>query len=255
MIAMTLSARAATVLVGPRRLERLLRPFHQCRAERHRADRAVPWRGQDAGQHRVRPDPAGARHRSADRQSVLRLARVAARPTNGRDDVTALPYGPKRPAHVHRRLRRHAADLAEDARPDPGLGSGTGLGIHHRLHHPARRVRRADGAQIHAARRDARRTRRNLDRLHLDAPGVSELAGAVAVVHFARDHPGQLDRARAAAVRHPGRPCRGAGRHGAGVDRDAHRYQPRHGPACGRRGAGEIRPASADPGGAFPARA
>ena len=65
-------------LVGARRLERLLRPVHQRRAERHRADRAVPRRGEAARRHRVRPHPARARHRAADRQPVLRLPGLAA---------------------------------------------------------------------------------------------------------------------------------------------------------------------------------
>ena len=91
----TAADRAA--LVGSRRLERLFRPVHQCRAERDRADRVVPARRQPAGRHRLRPDPAGARHRLAARQSLLRLSRLAARQKRGAQHVTAMPYGPSVP--------------------------------------------------------------------------------------------------------------------------------------------------------------
>ena len=108
------------------------------------------------------------------------------------------------------------------------------------VHHPARRLRRPDRAQIHAARGDAGRARRHFDRLHLDAPGVPELAGAVAVVPLARHHPGELDRAGAAAVRPSGRAGGGAGRHRAGLDRDLHRHQPADGPGRGRAALGKF---------------
>ncbi len=49
------------------------------------------------------------------------------------------------------------------------------------------------------------------------------------------DHPGELVRARAAALGAAGRPRRGGGRHRARLARDAHRHQPGDGPARGRR--------------------
>ena len=102
-------------LVGARRLERVLRPVHQRRAQRHRADRPVSRRRQAARRHRVRPHPARARHRAADRQSLLRLSRLAAGEEGGPQRRHGHAVRPERAAHVHRRLRHHAADLPQDA--------------------------------------------------------------------------------------------------------------------------------------------
>ena len=48
-------------------------------SERHRADRTVPAVVKLPARYRLRPDPSGARHRVAARQSVLRLSGLATR--------------------------------------------------------------------------------------------------------------------------------------------------------------------------------
>src|SRR5260221_604199 len=97
--------------VGPGRLERLLRPLHQRRAQRHRADDAVPLRCAIARRYGLWPHPAGARHRLADRQSLLRLPRLSPGAERGAQRRHGDALRPERAAYVHRRLRRHAADL------------------------------------------------------------------------------------------------------------------------------------------------
>jgi len=42
----------------------------------------------------------------------------------GRTDVTAMPYGPSVPQHVHRDVRRHAADVPRHEGPGQGVGGG-----------------------------------------------------------------------------------------------------------------------------------
>ena len=155
----------------------------------------------------------------------------------GRNNVTALPYGPCVPhmfivvfvVMLPTYLKTNDPVLAWEA----GLAWAFVIGVHH----PARRLRRPDGAQIHAARGDARRARRHLDRVHLDAPGVSQswqvpwlssMSLAIILVSWMAR--------RAAAVRHSRRAGGGAGRHGARLDRDVHGDQPVMDPARGRRG-------------------
>ena len=169
------------------RLERLLRPVHERPPERAGADRAGPRRRPAAGRHRLRPHPAGARHRLAawatcgTPTSPIQLAK-----REGRTDVTAMPYGPSVPhmfivvfgvmLPIYLQTERRGARLA--GRP--------GLVLHHRRDHHHRRVCRPDDPQVHAARRDARHAGRHLDRLHLDAAGLSELGRAVDRVRLAR---------------------------------------------------------------------
>ena len=86
---------------------------------------------------------------------------------------------PERAAHVHRRVRDHAAGLPEDEGPHPRLAGRARLVLHHRRHRAARRLRRAVDPRDDAARGDARHARRHLDRVHLDAPGVPDVGSAV----------------------------------------------------------------------------
>ena len=134
---------ASGPLVGAGRLERVLRPLHQRRAERHRAHRADARRRQAPRRSRLRPHPPGARHRAAARQPLLRLARVppgqerAAR--HGHGDAVR----PERAAHVHRRLPDHASRRPQDGQSRRRVAGRARLVLRHRRHHPARRLRRA----------------------------------------------------------------------------------------------------------------
>ncbi len=59
-------------------------------------------------------------------------------------DVTALPYGPTRAAHVHRGVRRDAAGVPEHRQDaDAGVAGRPGVGVHDRRHRDDRRLRRA----------------------------------------------------------------------------------------------------------------
>ncbi len=210
-----------------RRLERVLRPVHQCRPERHRADRSLPRRRQAAGRHRVRAHPAGARDRAAARQSVLRLPGLEARQARRTQRRHRPALRAQRAAHVHRRLRRHAADLPQDGKRPARLGGRAGVGVRHWADRAGRRLRRPDRAQIYATCGHAWRAGGHFDRVHLAAAGVPELAGAVALVHLPRHHPGELDGAGAAAVGHAGRLGGGRRRHGGGLARHSRRHQSR----------------------------
>ena len=171
----------------------------------------------------------------------------------GRDDVTALPYGPSVPHMFIVVFLVMLPTYLKTTDPDPRLAGRPGLGIHHRHHHPAGRLRRADDPQVHPARGDAGRAGRHFDRVHLDAPRRAELAGAVARVHFARHHPGcwcarvrlpwGLPGGLAAVLVVPCWP--GSPPHGT---------QPGDGPACRRPRARQIRPACADTVGRLPGR-
>ena len=124
-------------------------------------------------EHRLRPGAAGARHRAADRQSLLRLAGLPAGEEEGRSDVTALPYGPSVPhmfivvflVMLPTYLKTKDPILAWQA----GLAWAFIIGVVILLG----AFIGPTLAQIYPARGDARGARRHLDRLHLDAPGVS----------------------------------------------------------------------------------
>ena len=132
------------------------------------------WASSTARRHRLRAHPARARYRAAARQPVVRLPGLPAGQEGRADRRRGDALRPERAAHVHRRLRRHAADLPADEEPDRRLAGGSGVVLHHRRDHPDRRVRRADDPQVHAARGDARHAGGHLDRLHLAAPGVPD---------------------------------------------------------------------------------
>ncbi len=216
-----MSARTAcTLLVGARRLERLLRSVHQRRAQRHRADRAVPRRGQAARGHRVRPHPAGARHRAADRQPVLRLARLAAREA-ARAAATS-PRCPTGPSVPHMFIVVFLVMLPIYLKTnDPMLAWQAGLAWAFIIG-----VIMLLGAFVGPTIRKYTPRAAMLGALAGISiafismrPGVPELAGAVARVRVARHHPGQLDGARAPAVAAARRTGRGAGRHRARLAR------------------------------------
>ena len=184
----------ACALVGGGRPERLLRAVHQRPAQCDRPDQAVPVRGAASARHRVRARAAGAGHRAAAGQSVLRLSRLAAREEGGalRRDGDALRA--ERAAHVHRRVAGHAADLPRHQGRDARVSGRAGLVLHHRRDRAARRVRRAVDPQGDAARGDAGHAGRHLDRVHLDAAGVPDVGGAVDRLRLLRHRADRLDR-------------------------------------------------------------
>ena len=127
------------------------------------------------GRYRVRPHPAGARHRAAARQPVLRLPRLAAGEERGAQRRHGDALRPERAAHVHRRLPDHAADLPEDQATrslawQAGLAWCFIIGVIVLLGAFVGPTIR----EVHAARGDARHAGRHLDRLHLDAAGVPD---------------------------------------------------------------------------------
>ena len=137
-----------------------------------------------ANEHRLRAHPAGARHRSANRQSLLRLSRLAAGQAGGAQRRDGDAVRPQRAAYVHRRLRHHAADLPQEladhgrgAGGDPRLAGGACLGLHHRRDRADRRLCRPDHPEVHAASGDARHARRHLDHFHRHAAGIPDVGG------------------------------------------------------------------------------
>ena len=156
------------------------------------------------------------------RQHLLHVPGPPAGPPGEPDRRHRAAVRAERPAHVHRRVRHHAADLPEHRGPDAGLGGRTGLGVRDRRHRDDRRVRRPVHPQDHPAGGDARHPGRHLDHLHLDAAGRADLGGGLDRPAGARHHPGRLLHQHAAARRHPGRPGRAAGRHRDRLDRRLH---------------------------------
>ena len=97
----------------------------------------------------------------------------------GRSDVTAMPYGPSVPHMFIVVFLIMLPMYLDDQGPAARVAGGPRLVLHHRRHRADRRVRRTGDPRAHAARRDARHAGRHLDRLHLDAPGVPDVGGAV----------------------------------------------------------------------------
>ena len=189
----TTSRRQTDTLVGAGRLERLLRPFHQRRAQRDCFDRAVSRRREDARRHCVRPHPAGARHRAADRQSLLRLPCLSSRQNRRAERRHRDAVWAERAAYVHRRVRHHAAGLSENAERATRLAGGSRLGVHHRHHRAARRVYWSDHSPAHAARSHAGYACRHIDRVHFAAARLPDVGGAMDLVHLARHRADCLD--------------------------------------------------------------
>ena len=152
----------------------------------------------------------GAGHPAADRQRLLHLPRAPPGRARGprrrhRDALRA-----ERAAHVHRRLRDHAADLPGRPRTRcAAWAAGLAWCFIIGAHRADRRVRRPVHPQVHPAGGDARHAGRHLDRVHLDAAGRADVGGAVDRAAGAGDHPDRLLHRPEAAGQHPGRP-RGA---------------------------------------------
>ena len=248
---------AATLTHGPRLplwtrgdLNAFFGLGHQHARQRPRDRGAHDGRDQPLRPRRLPGDPAGARRRAARRQPLLLLAGASPRHQGGarrrhRDAVRA-----ERPAHVHRDVRDHAADVPADEGPDRGLDGRPRMGLHHRRDHPHRRLRGPGDPALHAPRGAARHARRHLADLHLDAARRADVGGDVDRAARARDHHHRLHRERAAAGQFPGRPRGAARRHDGRLDRRLHVGRQRHpvGRADRRRSAvAEPRPARRRP--------
>ncbi len=133
--------------------------------------------------------------------------------------------GRVRAAHVRRHVRHHAADHDQDRRSAQGLVGRSRLGVLPELRADARRLHRAVYPQDHAARGPARRTRGNLDHVHLDAARARNVHDAGDRPAVLRHHSGELVRRLQIPEGHSG----GAGgdrrRHADRVGRDLVRVQ------------------------------
>ena len=145
----------------------------------------------------------------------------------GRDQRLRAALGHQRAAHVRRHLRHHAADPDQDQGSDPGVGSGSDLGVHPELRADGGRLHRAVDAQDHAARRAARLPRRHLHHLHLDESGGADFFDAGDRRGVLRRDPRQLVRRRALfrrRARRPGRDPRRQ-RHRLGLEYLRHEFR------------------------------
>ncbi len=210
---------------------------------------------QFAGRHRVRPRAAGAGHRAC-RSAIcsMRIWPGSLAKREGRDDVTALPYGPSVPhmfivvflVMLPTYLKTNDPILAWQA----GLAWAFIIGIIILLGAfvgPTIRKYTPRAAMLGAL------AGISIAFISMRPAALSWQVPWLAFISLG-DHPGELVRAGAAAVGSAGRIGRGAGRDRAGVDRDVHRHQPGDGPACGWSGVGQVRPALADTVGRFPGR-
>ena len=111
----------------------------------------------------------------------------------GRGDVTAMPYGPSVP-HVFIVVFLIMLPIYLKTN-DPILAWQAGLAwaLHHRRDRAAGRRRPPDHPPVHAARRDVGHAGRDLDRVHLDAPGLPDVGSALDCPGCVRHHPDQLD--------------------------------------------------------------
>ena len=107
-----------------------------------------------------------------------------------------------------------------------GLSSRPGVVLHHRRDRAARRVRRAVDPQGDSAGGHAGYVGGHLNRVHLDAPGVSNVGGPLDRVRVLRDRADRLDCEYPAAGRRSRRPRCGhrgrghrLGRHGIRLER------------------------------------
>ena len=209
-------------LVDEGRHERLLRPRVQHPRQRPHADLAADLRRPDPVARRARHGAARARHRDAGRQHLLHRPRPPAGPPGEPARRHGAALRAERPAHVHRRLRHHAADLPGHQGSRSGLAGRAGLGVRHRRHRPHRGVHRTVHPPDHAAGRDARDARGHLADLHLDASGRADLGGRVDRPAGAGHHPRRLLHQHPAPRRYPDRARGPARRHGHRVDRWVH---------------------------------
>ena len=149
------------------------------------------------------------------------LARRLARREN-RLDVCAMPYGPSVP---HMFIVVFVIMLPIYlATKDPLVAWASGLAwcFIIGIDRAGGGVRRAVHPPLHPAGRDARHARRDLDRVHLDAPGRPDVGGAVDRLPGHGDHPDRVLHRPEAAGQHPGRAGRVARRHRDRVDRWLH---------------------------------
>ncbi len=165
---------------------------------------------------RLRPHPAGARHRAAARQPLLRLSRLAA-------GQAREPRRRRRRCRTGRSVPHMFIVVFLIMLPvylktkDPVLAWQAGLVwcLRHRAHRAAGRLCRPDDPSLHPARGDARArwpgSRSPSSRCGRRFSSWEEPWLVPAVV---RDRAGQLDRRGAAAVRRAGRARRGRARHG-----------------------------------------
>ena len=140
------------------------------------------------------------------------MARAPRAMKEGRSDVTALPYGPSVPHMFIVTFVVMLPTFIATKDPIAGLDGRARMGLHHRRHHPHRRLRRPDDPQVHAARRAAGHAGGHLDHVHLDGPGRADVAGRVDRPAGACPHRHRLRRGREAAGQLPDRPRRAAAR-------------------------------------------
>ena len=161
------------------------------------------------------------------------LARRLARREN-RTDVAAMPYGPSVPHMFIVTFVIMLPTYLATKSPLDAWAAGPGLVLHHRLHRAHRRLRRPVRPPLHPAGRPARHAGRDLHRLHLDAARGTDVGGAVDRAACAGHHHDRLLHRDPAAVQHPGRAGRPAGRHRDRLDRRlhasgrGHRGRPQH---------------------------
>src|SRR5260370_744212 len=101
-------------VVDARRLERVFRIRNQYPRQYAGAHRLVAVRVEDAGLTRLRPHSARARADDVPLHDVLRLPRLSAGAQERPQRCLRVALGRERAAHVHRDLRDHVADHAQD---------------------------------------------------------------------------------------------------------------------------------------------
>ena len=125
------------------RLERFLRLRHQHPRQHADADGVAALRAENAGLAGVRAHPPRGRADAVSQHDVLRVARLPSRQVDRPQRRLRAALGHQRPAHVHRHLRDHAADRAQDRRSRQGMAGRAGLGVLPELHPDDRRLHRA----------------------------------------------------------------------------------------------------------------
>ena len=206
------------------RLERVLRLRHQHSRQHAGADRPVALRAEDAGRDLFgRILPALGLMMCLSTFYYAWLAYRLAQKT-GRDDVCALPSGVSVP---HMFVVTFVIMLPITIKTgDPLKGWAAGLVwvfFQSFLLMPAASSR--PHPQDHAARRAARRARRHLDHLHLDAPGARNVHDAGDRPRLLRHHPRELVRRVQISQGHSGGSRGDRRRHADRLGRGAVRLQ------------------------------